>query len=85
MGSALPYVRALCTQSIRKKPGRTEYQRAWLGADASGQPIVRITGAQGSGILSSTATANAMIVLEHAREDVSAGELVDVVVFDGLV
>jgi hypothetical protein len=26
-----------------------------------------------------------MIVLEHAREDVSAGELVDVVVFDGLV
>ena len=85
MGAALPYVRALCTQSIRKKPGRTEYQRAWLGADASGQPIVRITGAQGSGILSSMSAANAMIVLEHAREDVSAGELVDVVVFDGLV
>jgi molybdopterin molybdotransferase len=46
---------------------------------------VRITGAQGSGILSSMAAANAMIVLEHAREDVSAGELVDVVIFDGLV
>ncbi len=38
---------------LRKKPGRTEYQRGIVSRDADGRWQVAITGAQGSGILSS--------------------------------
>jgi molybdopterin molybdotransferase len=46
---------------------------------------VAITGAQGSGILRSMSEANGLVVLEHDRGDVAAGEPVDVMPFDGLV
>jgi molybdopterin molybdotransferase len=70
---------------IRKKPGRTEYQRGILSTDAQGQAVVRITGSQGSGVLRSMSEANCMVVLHHQQGSVRAGEAVDVVVFDGLV
>jgi len=70
---------------IRKKAGRTEYQRALLTQRGDGIPVVRVTGAQGSGVLSSMSAANCMIVLEHDRGDVAQGEMVNVVLFDGLV
>jgi len=87
MGAApapLPLLRAASTTDIRKKPGRTEYQRGILSTDAAGNPVVRITGSQGSGVLRSMSEANCMVVLRHAQGSVRAGELVDVVVFDGL-
>jgi molybdopterin molybdotransferase len=46
---------------------------------------VRITGAQGSGILRSMSEANCMVVLGHEQGNVQAGELVDVLVFEGLI
>jgi molybdopterin molybdotransferase len=46
---------------------------------------VRTTGQQGSGVLRSMSEANCFIVLEHDRGKVSAGELVSVQLFDGLV
>lgn len=81
----LPLLRAASAQAIRKKPGRTEYQRGIVTRGADGQPSVRITGSQGSGILRSMSEANALVVLGHAQGDVAAGEPVDVVLFDGLV
>ena len=45
----------------------------------------RITGAQGSGILRSMSQANGMVLLHHEQGDVAAGELVDVLPFDGLL
>ena len=83
--SLLPRVKVQSTDPIRKKAGRTEYQRALLRERKDGQPVVQVTGAQGSGVLSSMSAANCMIVLEHARGDVAAGEMVDVVLFEGLV
>jgi molybdopterin molybdotransferase len=80
----LPVLRAASQTDIRKKPGRTEYQRGVLSADASGNTVVRITGSQGSGVLRSMSEANCMVVLRHEQGNVRAGELVDVVVFDGL-
>ena len=50
-----------------------------------GLPQVRITGAQGSGILRSMSEANCMVVLEEAQGNVAAGDLVSVMPFDGLV
>ena len=81
----LPLLRAASATDIRKKPGRTEYQRGILSTDAQGNPIVRITGSQGSGVLRSMSEANCMVVLRHEQDSVHAGDLVDVVGFEGLV
>lgn len=81
----LPLLRASSQAPIRKKPGRTEYQRGLLSTDAGGQQQVRITGSQGSGILRSMSQANCMVVLHHEQGNVAAGETVDVLLFEGLL
>jgi molybdopterin molybdotransferase len=81
----LPLMQAVSSSAIRKKPGRTEYQRGILTVEADGRRVVRITGSQGSGILRSMSEANCMVVLRHEQGNVSAGDLVDVIVFEGLV
>ncbi len=81
----LPLLRVISQAPIRKKPGRTEYQRGIVSQAADGHWQVRITGAQGSGILRSMSQANGMVVLHHAQGNVAAGEPVDVIPFDGLV
>lgn len=81
----LPMVKARSQQALRKKPGRTEYQRGILSHDSQGWPQVQVTGAQGSGILRSMSEANCMIVLGHEQSHIAAGEEVDVILFEGLV
>ena len=81
---ALPLLRAPCRTALRKKPGRTEFQRGILERGTDGAWTVRITGSQGSGVLRSMSEANCFIVLEHDRGDVKAGDPVSVQVFDGL-
>jgi molybdopterin molybdotransferase len=81
----LPLMRAISQGAIRKKPGRTEYQRGILSLDAQGRQQVRITGAQGSGILRSMSKANCMVVLGHEQGNVNAGDDVEVLLFEGLV
>ncbi|QDZ30034.1 gephyrin-like molybdotransferase Glp [Noviherbaspirillum sp. UKPF54] len=81
----LPRLQAVSQAPIRKKPGRTEYQRGMLSAGADGRATVRITGSQGSGILRSMSEANCMVVLHHEQGTVNAGDLVEVVPFDGLL
>ncbi len=81
----LPLMRVRSTQAIRKKPGRTEYQRGILAQGADGAWEVRITGQQGSGVLRSMSEANCFLVLGHEQGSVAAGELVDVMLFDGLM
>ena len=83
--SAPPLLRARSSEAIRKKAGRTEYQRGWVGAGADGQLEVRISGNQGSGVLSSMVRANGLVVLPHASGDVAAGDMVEVMVFDGVI
>ena len=78
-------LRAASTAAIRKKPGRTEYQRGTVSRAADGAWQVAITGSQGSGILRSMSEANGLVVLPHAAGDVAAGDLVDVLPFDGLI
>ena len=81
----LPLLRAASMQAMRKKPGRTEYQRGIVTRGADGRMQVAITGSQGSGILRSMSVANGLVLLHHAQGDVAAGEAVDVLPFDGLV
>ena len=82
---AMPLLQAVSEAPLRKKPGRTEYQRGIVTQHADGRWQVRITGAQGSGILRSMSQANGMVVLHHGQGDVAAGDLVDVIPFDGLI
>ena len=81
----LPMLRAASLEAIRKKPGRTEYQRGVVTRATDGSCQVTLTGSQGSGILRSMSEANGLVVLHHALGNVAAGELVDVLPFDGLV
>ncbi len=83
--SPLPLLRAACTTALRKKAGRTEFQRGVVSRAADGRWQVAITGSQGSGILSSMSVANGMVLLHHGQGDVAAGDDVDVIPFDGLV
>lgn len=84
-GTSLPMLRARCLTPLRKKPGRTEYQRGIVTMGSDGQWEVRITGAQGSGILSSMSAANGLVVLPHDSADVQIGDLVDIWPFNGLI
>jgi molybdopterin molybdotransferase len=87
MGAREPAALALRARSrelMRKKPGRTEYQRAIVEADATGELWVRSTGSQGSGVLRSMSEANAIAVLEHERGAVAIGDPVSCVLLDAL-
>nr|WP_315596953.1 gephyrin-like molybdotransferase Glp [uncultured Cupriavidus sp.] len=81
----LPRIRARSTTPIRKKPGRTEYQRGIAAMGADGNLEVRLTGQQGSGVLRSMSEANCFIVLDHDQDTVLAGDLVEIMLFDGLI
>ncbi len=79
-----PMLRAHSSATLRKKPGRTEYQRGIVTRDGRGQLQVSTTGNQGSGVLSSMVQANGLIVLAHQQGQVQAGEEVDVLMFSAL-
>ena len=81
----LPLLQARSTVAIRKRPGRSEFQRARVSTGPDGQWQVQTTGSQGAGILRSMSEANALLVLRHEQGSVAAGEPVDVWLFDGLV
>ena len=76
---------AISELPIRKKPGRTEFQRAILGRGPDGKPTVKLTGSQGAGILRSMSEANCFVILHHDQGNIAAGEWVDVALFDGLL
>lgn len=80
-----PLLKARSQEAMRKKPGRTEYQRGWVSTAADGTLQVKTTGNQGSGVLSSMAQANGLIVLHHGQGNVAEGEAVDVLMFDGAI
>jgi molybdopterin molybdotransferase len=77
------YLKARSGEAMRKKPGRTEYQRGTVTRLADGSLEVRTTGNQGSGVLSSMVQANGLIVLHHAQGSVAPGDEVDVLMFEG--
>ncbi|MDH4478902.1 MAG: molybdopterin molybdotransferase MoeA [Rhodoferax sp.] len=82
---APPLLKARSTVAVRKKAGRTEYQRAIVSVDAAGQLGVQTTGDQGSGVLRSMVRANGLLVLHHEQGNVAPGDLVDVMVFAGVL
>lgn len=74
-----------CSDAIRKRPGRFEYQRAILFKDDDGITKVTTTGSQGSGILRSMSAANCFILLDEQCDGTAANSLVTVQPFSGLI
>jgi molybdopterin molybdotransferase len=88
MGSSAlpaPLLRAQSMEALRKKSGRTEYQRGYVSRAADGTLQVRTTGNQGSGVLSSMVQGNGLIVLHHTQGNVAVGDAVDVMMFEGVI
>jgi molybdopterin molybdotransferase len=80
----LPLLRARSVDALRKRPGRTEFQRGVVSRSVDGIWQVERIQSQGAGVLRSMSEANALIVLGHDQGSVAKGEPVDVLLFDGL-
>ena len=80
----VPLVCAKLAQDVRKRPGRTEYQRARLEM-TEGTVTAHLTGAQGSGILRSMSESDCLLVLDHDQGPLKAGEVVMALPFEGLI
>jgi len=76
-------LQAVTTSALKKRAGRTEYQRGVLSQAEDGRLIVCKTGNQGSGILLSMSRANCFIVLPAADTRVEPGTKVMVQPFAG--
>ena len=81
----IPTFKVPCISSLKKAPGRTEFQRGVLERDSHGTWSVRVTGEQGSGILRSMSEANCFIILPTDQGNVTPGTLVEVQVLEGIV
>ncbi|MFP6558472.1 gephyrin-like molybdotransferase Glp [Paraburkholderia sp. B3] len=84
----VPLIPARCDAPIRKRAGRTEFQRGQARREERGERgewRVVPTGSQSSGALSTMSEANCFIVLAHEASDLDAGDAVDIMLFDGLV
>jgi molybdopterin molybdotransferase len=77
--------KAVSLEHIRKKPGRTEYQRGVSVMQDNGELSVKLSGSQGSGILSSMVNGNCLVVLPHEQGDVQVGQAVEIWPLDGLI
>jgi len=71
-------LRAVTLETLKKRPGRMDFQRGILESDETGRLTVRSTGNQGSHVLSSMSRANCFIVLDQEQGDVPAGTEVTV-------
>ena len=80
----IPTLKAECSESIFKKPGRTEFVRGVL-FESNGVWKVKTTGKQGSGILSSMSKANCFIVLTADKSAVKPGEIVDIQLIESFI
>ncbi len=83
--SAPVFLRAKSLEALRKKSGRTEYQRGFVSTAPDGSLQVRAAGNQGSGVLRSMVEGNGLIVLHHTQGNVAVGDEVDVMMFDGVM
>lgn len=71
----LPF-QATCMSELRKHSGRTEIQRGILEQNDEHGLVVRTTGKQGSGVLSSMSRGNCFIYLPHESVSVASGDKV---------
>ena len=80
--SSRPVVRAIVDEAIVNSDGRRVYARAVVRKAKDGRWHARLTGPQGSGVLTSMAYAKGYAVCPAERDRVSVGEEVEVLMVD---
>lgn len=70
----LTVLKAKSESELFKRPGRYEFQRGIFSQDENGDLVVRKTGQQGSGILTSMSVANCLILLPEKCSGVANGD-----------
>ncbi|MCK5662575.1 MAG: molybdopterin molybdenumtransferase MoeA, partial [Thiotrichaceae bacterium] len=78
-------IKARTTELLKKRPGRTDFQRGILEQSESGELTVRNAGAQASHVLTSMSRANCFMVIPAESGSIEVGEMVDVQPFEGLI
>ena len=76
-----PAVDAVLEDSIKNNDGRRVYTRA-IVEKRGGQYFARLTGAQGSGILTSMNLANGLVIVPEDKAEIKPGETVQVMMLD---
>jgi molybdopterin molybdotransferase len=70
------------TEPLRIAAKLTHFLRVVVEEDQEGARVARLTGPQGSGILTSMATANALLILPAERDEVAPGDVLDAIRLD---
>ena len=78
-------IKAKTTELLKKRPGRTDFQRGILEQSDTGELTVRNAGTQASHVLTAMSRANCFIVIPAQSGSIEAGEMVDVQAFEGLL
>ncbi|MDU0354439.1 hypothetical protein RS130_11285 [Paraglaciecola aquimarina] len=68
------YFIAKAAETIRKRPGRADYQRGIFYRDDAGELWVKANGKQGSGIMSSIANSNCYMLLPQDSGNIHQGQ-----------
>ncbi len=77
-----PTVRAVSVERIRNTDGRRFFARCHVDQDAEGHWTARLTGPQGSGVLTSMSLANGYAICPEDIEAIEPGEECDVILVD---
>ncbi|MFH1646356.1 MAG: molybdopterin-binding protein, partial [Chloroflexota bacterium] len=76
-----PTVEAIMKDSVRNDAGRRIYDRA-IVERRNGRYHARLTGPQGSGMLTSMSQANGLVLIPEDRKEVKKGEMVRAIMLD---
>ena len=76
-----PTVEAIIEDNVKNNAGRRLYDRA-ITEKRNGKYYARLTGPQGSGILSSMSLANSLVLIPEDRKEVRKGEVVRAIMLD---
>ena len=76
-----PVIRAVTMDRIRNSDGRRFYARVFLD-EVDGKTVVRLTGPQGSGVLTSMALASAFAICPEDVASIEPGDECDVILID---
>ena len=78
---AKPTVEAIIEDNVKNNAGRRIYDRA-ITEKRNGRYYARLTGPQGSGILTSMGLANSLVLIPEERKEVKKGETVRALMLD---
>jgi molybdopterin molybdotransferase len=76
-----PTVEAILEETVKNNAGRRIYDRA-IVEKRDGQYFAKLTGPQGSGILTSMSQANGLIIIPEDKKQVNKGEVVQAIMLD---